>query len=134
MTKSTIVQLVAMGAAAALFYFLGHRTAATVLCSLAAVVLVLAVVAPGALHTLQELIERLVGWFASTLGLVLLTVVYFTVFLPGALWLRLRRVDLLNRAFPGRGKSNWIERIDYGTDNLLYQKPYTRPHGRGGDT
>jgi hypothetical protein len=131
MTKSTIVQLVAMGAAAAVFYFLGHRTAATVLGSLAGVVLVLAFAAPSALHTLQELIERLVGWIASMLGLVLLTLVYFTVFFPAALWLRLRRVDLLNRAFPSRGKSNWIERVDYGTDNLLYEKPYTRPHGRG---
>jgi len=134
MTKSTIVQLVLMGAAAALFYFLGHRTTASVLGILAGVVVALAIVAPAALHTLQELVRRLGGWIASTLGLVLLTVVYFLVFFPGALLLRLRRIDLLNRAFPSQGKSNWIERVGYGTDKLLYHKPYTRPHGQGDDT
>jgi hypothetical protein len=131
MTKATIVQLIAMGAGAALLYFFGHRTAATILGSLAGVVVVLAVVAPGALHTLQELINRLVKWFATTLGLVLLTLVYFTVFCPGALWLRLRSIDVLNRSFPSGGQSNWIDRVGYGTEKLLYEKPYTRPHGRG---
>ena len=131
MTKYTIVQLVAMGAGAALLYYFGHTTAATIVGILAGVVVVLAYAAPGALHTLQELGRRLGAWVATMVGLVLLTLVYFAVFFPGALWLRLRGIDVLNRTFPSQGKSNWIDRIDYGTDNVLYEKPYTRPHGRG---
>jgi hypothetical protein len=128
MTRPTITQLVAMTAAATAFYFFGHRTAALVLGVLAGIVLMLALFAPGPLQTLQQAIERLVSWLATGLGLVLLTLVYFSVFLGGALWLKLWRIDPLNRKFGG-GASNWIDRTDYGTDVTLYSKLYSRPHG-----
>ncbi len=132
MNRATITQLLAMTAAAALLFFLGRQTAAIVVGSLACVVLVLALVAPGPLHTLQTGIERLVSWLATGLGLALLTVVYFSVFLAGAVWLRLLRIDPLNRSFPSRAGSNWIDRVGYGTDNALYSKLYSRPHGDPG--
>lgn len=129
MTRATITQLATMTAAAALLFFLGRQTAAIVLASTALLVLGLALVAKGPLHTLQTGIERLVSWLATGLGLALLTVVYFSVFLGGALWLKLLRIDPLNRGFPNRNGSNWIDRLGYGTDNSLYSKLYSRPHG-----
>ena len=132
MTKPTITQLIVMATAAGLFYFFGHVRAASVLGGMTGVVLILAFVAPGALHTLQQAAARFTAWVSSGIGLGLLTVLYFSIFLAGALWLRLRSIDVLNRSFPSRGKSNWIDRIDYGTDKLLYKKPYTRPHAARG--
>jgi hypothetical protein len=129
MTRATITQLLAMTAAAGLLFYFGRQTTATVLGAMACVVLLMALFAPGPLHTLQTGIERLVRWLATGLGLVLLTIVYFSVFLGGAIWLKLLRVDMLNRSFPGRGRSNWIDRIGYGTDKALYSKLYSRPHG-----
>ena len=129
MTRNTITQLVAMTGAATLLFFLGHRTPAIVVAVLGGLTLLLALFAPGPLHTLQTAIERLVTWLATGLGLALLTLIYFTVFLGGALWLRLRSIDPLNRTFPGRSRSNWIERTGYGTDDALYSKLYSRPHG-----
>ena len=129
MTRATITQLLAMTAVAALLFYFGRQTAATVLGAMACVVLLMALFAPGPLHTLQTGIERLVSWLATGLGLVLLTIVYFSVFLSGAVWLKLLRVDPRNRAFPGRGRSNWIDRTGYGTDKALYSQLYSRPHG-----
>jgi hypothetical protein len=133
MTKQTITQLTVMAAAAALLFIRGHRRAAFVLGGLAALVLLLSVVAPGALHTLQELVGRAGARLSSALGVVVLTVVYVLVFVPGALWLRLLGQDPLNRRFPGEAKSNWIDRSGYGQEKSLYTKPYSRPHtgGRG---
>jgi hypothetical protein len=128
MTKPTIIQLALMGSAVALFLYLGHRTAATIVGSLAGLVLLLALVSPGTLHTLQEAVNRAGAWVATGIGLGLLTIVYFTVFWLGALWLKLLRIDPLNRAFPGDGGSNWIDRVGYGKDKLIYGKPYTLPH------
>jgi hypothetical protein len=131
MTRATITQLLAMSAAASALYFFGRPTAALVLGVLAGVVLLLALFAPGPLETLQTGIERLVSWLATGLGLVLLSLVYFSIFLGGALWLKLWRIDPLNRKF-GLG-SNWIDRTDYGTDVTLYSKLYSRPHGEPKD-
>jgi hypothetical protein len=128
MTRHTIVQLLVMASAATTFFFLGHRTAAIVLSVLLAVTLVLALIAPSALATFQELLRRGGVRVATAVGVVLLTLVYFLVFVPGAIWLRLLRIDKLNRSFPGDRASNWINRVGYGADNGLYSKPYTRPH------
>jgi hypothetical protein len=127
-TKPTITQLIVMAAAAGALYFLGHVRAASVLGALTAVVLILAFLAPAVLETLQQAAARIASWVSSGIGLCLLTVLYFSIFLAGSVLLRLRSIDLLNRSFPSRGKSNWIDRIGYGKDKLLYKKPYTRPH------
>ena len=128
MSRSTIVQLCLMGAVALGMLWLGHPVAASALAVLAAGVGLLAVTAPDVLATLQQALERGVGWVATGLGLVLLTLVYLTVFVPGGLWLRLRGVDWLNRALPTDGRSNWVERVGHGEDPDLYHKQYTRPH------
>jgi multisubunit Na+/H+ antiporter MnhB subunit len=93
-----------------------------------AIVVILAFVAPGVLGTVQELIKRAGVRVATGVGIVLLTLVYFSLFLPASLWLRLIRTDTLNRSFPGGRTSNWVDRIGYGTDKVLYTKPYSRPH------
>ena len=130
MSRLTVAQLVSMAAAAALLYLLGHSTAASVLAALAAVVLALALGAPGVLRTSQELASRALGFVATATGIALLGVVYGSVFSIGALWLRIRHVDPLDRSFPTQGESNFVDRVGYG-DKRLYTKPYTNPHSCG---
>jgi hypothetical protein len=119
-----------MAAVAAFLFFIGRSTAATILCALTATIGILALVAPGTLQTLQEVGTRVGIAVGTGLGLGLLTLVYCSVFVAGAVWLRIRHIDLLNRSFPSHGESNWIDRVDYGTDKRLYAKQYTRPHAR----
>jgi len=126
--KRTIAQFLLMAAAAALLFLRGHTIGAAVVGTTLVVLGVLALAAPGVFQTLQEALGRAGAWFGTGLGLALLTVLYYSVFLLGALWLRIRRIDALNRSFPERGVSNWIDRVGYGADGALYSKQYTRPH------
>jgi hypothetical protein len=128
MSKRTIFELCLMAAVAVTFFLFGHRTAASVLGVLFSLVLLMALFAPSALKTFQELVKRAGVWVGTAIGVVLLTLVYFVIFVPSALCLRLLGIDFMSREFPGKGSSNWIERVDYGKDKLLYAKPYTRPH------
>ncbi len=122
------IQILLMAAVGSLFLRLGYRVAGAILLGLASVLVLLAVVAPAVLATLQELAERISVRLASGIGVVILTLVYYSLFLAGSLWLRLRGRDPLDRRFPGDGSSNWIERQGYGDDPALYTKPYTHPH------
>jgi hypothetical protein len=131
MTRATTTQLGVMAVAAAALFLRGHRRAALVLAGMAAVVLVLSLAAPDTLATLQGLVARAGTKLSSALGIVTLTIVYLLVFVPGALWLKIWRIDPLNRRFPGQKGSNWIHRVGYGKDKGLYAKPYSRPHHAG---
>ena len=132
MTRQLIVQLVFMIAAIAALYYFDRFISATILCLLALVVVTLALVAPDRLYRIQQMGKRAGLWVGNGIGVFLLTVVYFVLFVPGGLLLRIARIDLLNRRFPTRGKTNWRDRINYGEDKLLYKKLYTRPHAANG--
>lgn len=123
------MQIVVVVAAGAGFLYFGYVIPGTILCVMAGLLVALAIFAPAILRTLQDLGIRLGSIVGTAIGVVSLTLVYWSVFLLGSLWLRLRRVDPLNRPFPGDGGSNWIDRVGFGTDKALYSKPYTHPHG-----
>ena len=128
MNKQIIIQLVLMVVAATLFYVFGHTVPAAIIGSLAVLFTLMAIFAPGPLHTLRAAIDRLFVWIGTGLGVVLLTVIYYTIFVPASLWLRLRGKDELKRVFPTGGVTNWIERVGHGDDKAIYTKLYTRPH------
>ncbi|MBN1653184.1 MAG: hypothetical protein JXA30_05350 [Deltaproteobacteria bacterium] len=132
MTRYTIIQLAIMAAAGVVLFYFGHDIAASIVSLLTVAIAALALAAPNALHTFQEIGKRAGAWVGTIIGLCLLTVVYFAIFFPGGLLLRALRIDLLDRGFPTRGKTNWLDRINYGQDPLLYRKSYTRPHADGG--
>ena len=118
-------------AIAALYYF-DRFVSATILFLLALAIATLALVAPDWLYRFQQMGKRAGLWVGNGIGVFLLTIVYFSLFVPGGLLLRIVRIDLLNRNFPTRGKTNWRDRINYGEDKLLYKKLYTRPHTANG--
>jgi hypothetical protein len=132
MTRYTIIQLTIMVAATAILYYFEHLVAASIVGGLTVVIATLALAAPGVLHTIQEMGKRAGVWVGNGIGVLLLTIVYFTLFVPGSLLLRIARIDLFNRRFPTRGTSNWLDRINYGDDKLLYKKSYSRPHTADG--
>jgi hypothetical protein len=88
----------------------------------------MALFAPGPLHTLRAAIDRLFVWLGTALGVVLLTIIYYTIFVPASLWLRMRGKDELKRVFPTGGVTNWIDRVGHADDKDMYKKLYTRPH------
>ncbi len=128
MKRRALMQIAVVTAAGAGLLYLGYRIPGTILCIMAGLLLILAIVAPGVLQTLQELGIRLGSVVGTGIGVVTLTLVYCSVFSLGSLWLRLRSVDPLQRRFPGEG-SNWIDRVGFGTEKSLYAKPYSHPHG-----
>lgn len=128
MTRYTIVQLTVMFTTTLVLFYFNHLVAAAVICLLSVLAVTLALVAPGPFHTFQEIGRRAGVWVGTGIGMFLLTLVYLLVFVPGGLLLRIAHIDPLNRRFPTRGKTNWLDRINYGEDKLLYRKSYTRPH------
>jgi hypothetical protein len=107
MTRYTTIQLVIMSVATALLFYFGHFITAIIACILTVLIATLALFSPSALHTFQEMGKRVGGWVGTGIGIVLLTLVYFTVFLPANLLLRIARVDLLDRRFPTGGRMKW---------------------------
>jgi hypothetical protein len=125
-----VLQILLMAAVGSLFLWLDYRIAGTILLVLASALVLLAAVAPAVLATLQELTKRVGARLASGIGIAILTLMYYSLFPAGSLWLRLRGQDPLDRGFPGDGSSNWIERQGYSADPELYAKPYTHPHAK----
>jgi hypothetical protein len=115
--------------AGGVLWALGHPRMAAVPLVLAAVVSILALVAPPAVTALEKLATRAGVLFGAALGAVALSLMYLTTFTMGGLWLRLRGIDPLNRRFPTHGRSNWIERTS-DDDPSIYAKQYSRPHGK----
>ena len=116
-----------VAATATLFYF-EHLVTAIVLCILTVMVATLALTAPERLQAFQEMGKRAGVWVGNGVGVLMLTRVLFILFVPVSLLLRTARIDLLRRRFSTRGKTNWLDRIDYGEDKRLYKKSYTRPY------
>lgn len=131
MTRQGTIQVILLTAVGAVLLHLGYTVPGTILCVLAGLQVALAIVAPAASQTLQELGARLGRRVGTVLGVIMLTLVYYSVFLGGGLWLRIRRIDPLKRRFPTHSRSNWVDRVGFGADPTLYGKQYTRPHGRG---
>jgi hypothetical protein len=129
MRLQVVIQTLLMAVAGGVLYALGHATAALVVWSLAVFFSAAALFAPSIHATLDALVARAASRVTSAIGLAVLVLVYGLIFVPGRLLLRARRIDPMNRRFPGDGRSNWIERTDLQGDALMYTRQYTRPHG-----
>lgn len=129
MIKHAVIQISVMVMAGAVLWFFDHTIPAAVLWTIAGTLVLLGVVAPSVQRTIVEAGIRLGQLVATGFGIVLLSLVYLSVFTAGATWLRIRGIDPLNRSFPRNGVSNWIERQGYGIEKTLYSKQYSHPHG-----
>ncbi len=134
MNKQAVFQIVPMAVAGGVFVYLGHSIPGAILCCLASTLVVLGFVAPSVQGTLVELGEHLAKLLVTGFAALLLICLYYTVFLGGSLWLRLRGIDPLNRSLPTHGQSNWVDRVGYGADKAFYGKQFTSPHSQSGSS
>ena len=118
-----------MGVVGAALYFWISPVGATIVWSLAVFLLLLSFVSPSVYDTSEELVGYLASRLTTGIGLAVLVGVYATVFWPGAVLMRLRGRDPMNRRFPSPGTTNWKTRTGFGADPELYTRQYTRPHG-----
>jgi len=139
--RQAVIQVIVMGAIGFVLYrWIGHETFAKVVWGLAAVILVLGLVAPRAyrpVHRFGLWLGKIIG---ALLTYVLLIPLYFLVFLPGALVLRLQGRDPMHRRARDRAYTCWIprrrpaERETYSRQFLLEDKAARvelRPVGAG---
>ena len=132
MKKHAALHIVLLIASGALLYYVHFIIPAIFVWTLATVLVLLAIFAPQTHRTVSELGVRLEKLVGSAIGTVLLTLTYYLIFWPGALWLRLTRKDVLTLKFPGSSDTNWVHRTGNDTRRELYPKQYSNPHGRVG--
>lgn len=88
----------------------GHAGIGAFLCVLGAVLLVVGVLLPR-LHSLIDRGMQIFGqWVGIALTWVLLTAMYWFVFVPGRLILRMRRMDPMAREFRTPAVTYWHDR------------------------
>ncbi len=109
--RQAVIQAVVMGVIGFVLYqWIGHHLFARIVWGLAGIILVLGLVAPAAyrpIHRFGQWLGRAVG---ALLTWVLLIPLYYLVFSPGALLLRLQGRDPMHRRMRDRRYTCWIPR------------------------
>jgi len=94
------------------------------LASIAILLLVLAVCMPAALRPLFFIVtkvSRAIGWFNTRL---ILSVIYYILFTPIGLFMRLLGKDLLQRKIDRRLKTYWVAKEGVPDDVSRYEKQF----------
>ncbi len=98
-TRGVIGGLIGLAAAGAVYYFLEHEVAAGVIATIAVILTLIALVSPLGLHKkVTRVLERFAHAVGSVVTWVLMTLLYFLVFLPTGALLRARRRLGITRA------------------------------------
>lgn len=94
-------------AVAGVLFWIGHTHMATVVLTIGGVFLISGLFIPPVFNALERLNQTL-GWgVAVALTWILLTPVYWLIFTPGRIVLRLSRRDPMRRAWPTREPTYW---------------------------
>jgi hypothetical protein len=105
-----LIQAVIPTAVGAFFYFKGKPAAAGILWSLGALLLISGFLIP----SLFAKIEQAGRWFGKGVGTaitwLLLVPMFYLVFVPGRLILRIRGIDPMCRKFPTDAPTYWVPR------------------------
>jgi hypothetical protein len=97
--RGMIGGLVGLAAAGAVYYFLEQEAAAGVIAAIAVILTLIALVSPLGLHKkVSHVLERFAHAVGSGVTWVLMTILYFLVFLPVGLFLRARHRLGITRA------------------------------------
>jgi hypothetical protein len=122
--RQAVLQATVMGAAgAAIKFWWGHDTAGLIVWGLAIVVLFLGLTMPTTYRIVHGFGQRLGHFVGRILGYLLLTPLYFLVFLPGAIILRLQKRDPMHRSPRDINHTCWIERGEEPTADS-YQRQF----------
>jgi hypothetical protein len=105
-----LIQAVIPTAVGAFFYFKGKPVAAGILWSIGALLLISGFLIP----SLFAKIEKAGRWFGKGVGTaitwLLLVPMFYLVFVPGRLILRIRGIDPMCRKFPTDAPTYWVPR------------------------
>ena len=122
--KFGIAMVIFVGAIASIRLWRGHPVSARVLCALVAYALLSIAFLPAALRPTYWLLMKVahaLGWFNTRLILILL---FYLVFTPIGLVLRLFGKDLLNREIDKDAHSYWIPRPKEPFDKKRYERQF----------
>jgi hypothetical protein len=107
--KGLIGGLIGSGAAAAVYFFLHRPVAAAVIASIAILIFLLAMVSPLGLYKgLARGLDRFARAVAAVVTWVLMTILFYLVFLPTGLLLRARQKLAISRGADRRLATYWI--------------------------
>lgn len=126
------IQVAVPAIAAAVAFLLGHPYIAATLTGVVFLLGSLRAFAPSVLNTVNAFVQFLGKLVSTAIGIVLLSAIYYTIFLFGRLLLLVRGTDPLNRRFPSNSPTNWNDRTNYDGDRTIYRKMYSRPHAASG--
>lgn len=108
--SSVLIQTLVPAVVGAIFFLLGRHVTAKVLWGIGAVLLVSGLFIPPVFNR----IEQFGRWFGKWAGLVitwaLMVPMFFLVFVPGRLILKLRGIDPMCRKFPTDAPTYWVPR------------------------
>ncbi len=114
--RQAVIQALVMGVIGfVLFQWIGHHTFARVIWGLAGLILVLGLIAPAAYRPIHRFGQWLGGAVGVLLTWVLLVPLYYLVFTPGALLLRLQGRDPMHRRLRDIKFTCWIPRTRQAT-------------------
>jgi hypothetical protein len=118
-----LLQAVIPAGVGGVFYWKGHSVAAGVLGAVAAVTLVSGLFIPPLYRLIDRFGQALGKGVAAGLTWALLAPMFFLVFVPGRLILKLRGIDPLCRAFPTSAPTYWAPRKPV-TDPAAYRRQF----------
>jgi len=122
--KFGLILLVVMAAVGSLWLWRERETAAYVFYSIAAYALVATLALPVALKPARWLLMKfahVMGWFNTRLILIIL---YYLLFTPIGLVMRLFGKDLLNKKIDREAESYWIPRKKEPFDRKRYERQF----------
>lgn len=105
-TGAVIASVIACG----LYFWLEHKRMATVVWSIAGVLLVLGLFVPPAFRKVEAGLQRFAFWVGTALTYILLVPFYFIVFPIGRLATIVSRKDPLLRQVPTDDETYWVSR------------------------
>ncbi|MFH1681867.1 MAG: SxtJ family membrane protein [Candidatus Eisenbacteria bacterium] len=122
--KFGFVLVIVTAAVGSIWLWRDHRTTATVFYAISGYGLLSSVLFPPAVRPVFWLLQKFghaVGWFNTRLILVL---IFYLVFTPIGLLLRLFGKDLLNRKFDSQAPTYWIDKKKEPFDPKRYEKQF----------
>lgn len=105
-----LLQAVIPAAVGAFFWYKGKPVAAGVLFGIGALLLVSGFLIPALFLTIEKAGRWFGKWVGTAITWILLTPVFYLVFVPGRLILMMQGIDPMSRKFPTDAKTYWVPR------------------------
>jgi VIT1/CCC1 family predicted Fe2+/Mn2+ transporter len=123
--KGGIGGVIGVAAAAAVYYLLDRPVAAAVIAGIALLIVLIAMISPlGLYKTLSRGLDRFAYAVGSVVTWVLMTILYYVVFLPIGAFMRMRRKLAISRGADPRLPTYWISTEGRARTPESYRKQF----------